>query len=297
MRGIKIRWFLYALVVLTGMSACSSNRYAQTNKVHKERIKEVAEKIAAPLPAPIPPPDTVAGMDDTTSSEIYVPSVAGKRKDLDWVGTINFNMRKPNFIIIHHTAQDSMEQTLRTFTLERTQVSAHYVISRDGSTYQMLNDYLRAWHAGAGRWGKVTDMNSASIGIELDNNGREPFPAVQINSLLKLLDSLKSHYDIPAENIIGHSDIAPSRKQDPSVYFPWKLLADNGFGIWYDETHLVEPPAHFDPEIALRLIGYNTRDLPDAITAFKRHYIQSDIRPEWTPDDLKVLYNLFLKQK
>jgi N-acetylmuramoyl-L-alanine amidase len=82
---------------------------------------------------------------------------------------------KPNFIIIHHTAQDSLQQTIKTFTVTRTQVSSHYVIADDGSVIQMLNDYLRAWHAGRGSWGKDTDINSSSIGIELDNNGTEVF--------------------------------------------------------------------------------------------------------------------------
>jgi N-acetylmuramoyl-L-alanine amidase len=87
---------------------------------------------------------------------------------------VNFNLRKPNFIIIHHTAQDSLQQTIKTFTVTRTQVSSH-VIADDGSVIQMLNDYLRAWHAGRGSWGKDTDINSSSIGIELDNNGTEVF--------------------------------------------------------------------------------------------------------------------------
>ncbi|MEN9600225.1 MAG: hypothetical protein RL596_2546, partial [Bacteroidota bacterium] len=80
-------------------------------------------------------------------------------------------MRKPSYVIIHHTAQHSTDETLKTFTLPRTQVSAHYVIGKDGVVYQMLNDYLRAWHAGNSRWGNQLDMNSASIGIELDNDG------------------------------------------------------------------------------------------------------------------------------
>jgi N-acetylmuramoyl-L-alanine amidase len=83
----------------------------------------------------------------------------------------------------------------------------------------MLNDYLRAWHAGKGSWGKNTDINSASIGIELDNNGSEPFSA-QITSLMALLSKLQKQYGIPAQNIIGHSDIAPTRKSDPSALFP-----------------------------------------------------------------------------
>ena len=101
-----------------------------------------------------------------------------------WVGTTNFSIRKPNFVILHHTAQNSCDQTLKTFTLERTEVSAHYVICRDGTVYHMLNDLLRAHHAGVSKWGNNSDINSSSIGIEIDNNGSEPFTDAQINSLL-----------------------------------------------------------------------------------------------------------------
>lgn len=280
MRNFKLATIGFGLL----LASCSTNKYAKTNKIYTHQVKEMAEVIQEPLPPP------------TLSPDAFPVDIEGKRSDLDWVGAVNFNLRKPDFVIIHHTAQDSLEQTLRTFTLTHTQVSSHYVIGRDGKTYQMLNDYLRAWHAGNSKWGKVTDMNSHSIGIELDNNGREPFSNAQIGSLIRLLDTLKSSYGIPTANFIGHSDIAPSRKQDPSVHFPWKILADKGFGIWYDEF-LVDPPENFDPVLALRIMGYDTRNLPAAIRAFKLHYIQADVSAIWTPLDLQVLYNLFLKQE
>jgi N-acetylmuramoyl-L-alanine amidase len=208
------------------------------------------------------------------------------------VGTTNFNMRKPNFVIIHHTAQNSCPQTLQTFTLPRTQVSAHYVICRDGTVYHMLNDYLRAWQAGVSRWGNITDVNSISIGIELDNNGFEPFPQEQINSLLRLLTRLKTTYNIPAANFIGHADIAPTRKNDPNVFFPWKDLADKGFGLWYSDTTGVTVPDGFSSLTALRLIGYDTRDSAAAAMAFKRHFEQDTLRT-WGLTDEKVLYSLY----
>ena len=106
-------------------------------------------------------------------------------------------------MIIHHTAQNSCLQTLRTFTLPRTQVSAHYVICKDGTVYQMLNDYLRAWHAGVSKWGNVSDINSASIGIELDNNGFEPFTEPQMQNLLVVLDTLKKRIIFLSEILSG----------------------------------------------------------------------------------------------
>src|SRR5690606_1804721 len=155
--------------------------------------------------------------------------------------------------------------------------SAHYVVGRDGVVYQMLNDYVRAWHAGNGKWGNVTDMNSCSLGIEIDNNGSEPFSDSQISSLIKLLDFLKDKYGIPQGNFIAHSDLAPARKSDPSKHFPWKRLADAGFGYWYDAYNMAEPPADFNSLLALRVIGYDISNQAAAIKAFKLHYIQTDI--------------------
>ena len=166
------------------------------------------------------------------------------------------------------------------------------MIGREGEVYQMLNDYVRGWHAGAGKWGSVTDLNSISLGIELDNNGSEPFSEPQLYSLLNLLDTLKRKYNIPAANFIAHSDIAPGRKVDPSALFPWKRLAERGFGLWPDEL-LTTPPEHFNPLDALRIIGYDTRNPEAAIRAFKLHYIQNDSSATLTDHDLSVLYNLY----
>lgn len=213
-----------------------------------------------------------------------------------WYASVNFNIRKPNFVILHHTAQTSADQTLFTFSISRTQTSAHYVVSRDGTVYQMLNDYVRSWHAGASKWGNITDMNSCSLGIEIDNNGKtEAYTDAQIKALIKLLDYLKNEYAIPTSNFIAHSDIAPGRKEDPSKYFPWKTLADAGFGYWYNPNNLKDPPPDFNALLALRVIGYNIQDPGKAIGAFKLHYIQNDNSRTLTDYDKRVLYNIYLK--
>jgi N-acetylmuramoyl-L-alanine amidase len=212
----------------------------------------------------------------------------------DWVGTVNFGIRKPNYVIIHFTGQDSVQQTLKTFTLEGPQTSAHYVIGRDGKVFHMVNDYLRANHAGVGKWGTVTDMNSCSLGIEIDNNGTEPFTDAEIKSLLLLLDYLKKTYNIPQANFIGHQDFAPKRNPDPGPLFPWKLLSQHGFGYWSDDL-LDSIPPNFAPATALRLIGYDVSDMNAAIIAFKRHFIQTELSPVLRPEDLLVLYNLSKK--
>jgi len=301
------------LLISTGLLiSCGSNPYSKTNKVYKKQAKEYSNQLSE-----------------------FTPEKDKKTDTLNYgqyaVGTTNFNLRKPNYVVIHHTAQDSVGQTLYTFTLPRTQVSAHYVISRDGEIYHMLNDYYRAWHGGIGMWGNNTDLNSSSIGIELDNNGFEEFSEAQIKNLLEVLKQLKEKYNIPPKNFIGHSDIAPSRKVDPNVNFPWKRLAEEGYGLWYEEEKLEELelssdffgsfptgfelqpdyqslpflnkyifpdviPADFDYEMALKIIGYDISDLPSAIKAFKLHFIQEDYEsPVLRKQDLKVLYNLYQK--
>ncbi|WP_018627100.1 N-acetylmuramoyl-L-alanine amidase [Niabella aurantiaca] len=216
-----------------------------------------------------------------------------------WYTAIDFNIRKPNFIVLHHTAQNNVEQTLFTFSLRRPskESSAHYVISRDGSIYQMLNDYVRSWHAGASKWGNITDMNSCSLGIEIDNNGEdERYSDKQIEALMTLLSHLKEKYKIPQSNFIAHSDIAPGRKNDPSKYFPWKRLADAGFGFWYDRNNLKAPPSGFNALWALRMIGYDISNPTNAFISFKHHYVQTDDREDvLTEYDKKLIYNLALK--
>ena len=265
--------FLLFLVLVISLS-CKSSKYAKTNKVYKNLAKGYAEIIRAA------PPNHQAI--DSMSTE-----------NQSWVGSVNFGIRRANFVILHHTAQDSTAQTLQTFTIPRTQVSAHYVVGRDGKVIQMVNDYLRAQHAGESRWGNNTDLNSSSLGIELDNNGNEPYSDHQMNSLYILLANLKKKYGIPTANFIGHADIAPARKPDPNN-FPWKNLAEKGYGLWYDDS-LETAPMDLDSTIALRIIGYDVRNIDAAIVAFKRHFIQTDITPILTAWDKSVLNNLYRK--
>jgi len=265
----------YLIPILLILASCGTGPYSRTNKEYKREADSVVRVLKQQQPVAL-----------TDSAGAAIPS--------QWVGTVNFNARKPNYVIIHFTAQDSAVQTLKTFTVVKTQVSAHYVIGRDGKIYHLLNDYLRAWHAGISKWGSITDMNSSSIGIELDNNGSEPFSTVQINSLLALLSRLKKAYNIPAANFIGHQDIAPGRKPDPGPQFPWQILAQHGFGYWSDDV-LELAPDNFDPITALKLIGYDTRNPNAAIIAFKRHFIQNNETPQLNQLDLNVLYNVYQK--
>jgi N-acetylmuramoyl-L-alanine amidase len=262
------------IIIFCGVVAivisCSTKPYATADKSYKKQAKAYG-KILAEYP-----------IKDSVINSLY------------WIGTTNFNMRKPNFVILHHTAQNSCDQTLKTFTTVRSQVSAHYVICKDGTVYHMLNDYLRAWQAGVSKWGNATDINSLSIGIEIDNNGFEPFTDEQINSLLLLLDRLKKSYNIPAANFIGHADIAPGRKVDPNKYFPWQKLAENGFGLWYDTTG-VQVPADFNAMQALRVIGYDIKNPEAAVQSFKLHFVQQDSTNLINDEDKKILVDLIKK--
>ncbi|ASZ11027.1 N-acetylmuramoyl-L-alanine amidase [Chitinophaga pendula] len=248
-------WYYPLAAALLLVYGCARNPYATTNKAYRQQTKTYAATIRQ-QPFPVPT--------DSAALPQY------------WVGTVNFNLRKPNFVIIHHTAQNSCEQTLKTFTNTATQVSAHYVICRNGTIHHMLNDYLRAWHGGVARWGSVTDINSSSIGIELDNNGFEPFAPAQIHSLEILLDTLRHKYNIPTANFIGHGDIAPGRKVDPSAWFPWQQLAQKGFGLWFKDTATITLPQNFNHLQALRIVGYDIKDTSAAILAFKRHFTPAD---------------------
>ncbi|MEY4333554.1 MAG: hypothetical protein RJA92_370 [Bacteroidota bacterium] len=263
-----------AAIVIIGLTiltvGCFRNPYKATNKMHSHQIDSLTD--IAELP---------------NNGGIFSDSV---KQAPYWVGTTNFGLRKPNFVIIHHTAQNACEETLKTFITPRTAVSAHYVICKDGTIHQMLNDYMRAQHAGISKWGNLIDINSSSIGIELDNNGFEPFDSLQINSLLVLLNRLKQKYTIPTANFIGHGDIAPTRKNDPNFRFPWNTLSKAGFGLWYDEN-LAPAKPDFNPYIALRIIGYDLKDTTAAIRSFKRHFLQ-DTTKRLNAVDTLVLSNL-----
>jgi N-acetylmuramoyl-L-alanine amidase len=264
---------LLLLIFVIIIFSCSYNVYQSTNKEYKKQVKEYAKLL----------------------SEYPLKDSIGLKYPGDWVATTNFSMRRPNFVVIHHTAQNSCEQTLKTFTTSDTRaVSAHYVICKDGTVHHMLNDLLRAHHAGVSKWGNATDLNSSSIGIEIDNNGSEPFPEAQINSLVLLLERLKSAYNIPQANFVGHADVAPGRKVDPSRFFSWKILADKGFGYWYDTTS-VQVPSDFNALQALRIVGYNTSKPDIAIQSYKIHFVPADTTKMINDNDRKILFDLMKK--
>ena len=138
-------------------------------------------------------------------------------------------------VVIHYTAMRDADGAVRHLCDPASEVSCHWVLDRKGSATQLVAEDRRAWHAGAGRWGTVRDVNSRSVGIELDNDGFSPFPEAQIVALLPLIRGIRlRHPAITPERVVGHSCVAPWRKNDPGPFFPWRRLAGEGQAIWPD---------------------------------------------------------------
>lgn len=218
-----------------------------------------------------------------------------------WVPSPNFDQRNPQLIVLHHTAQHSVEESLRTLrnAQSTSPVSAHYLIGRDGHTYQLVADQDRAWHAGGGRWGQIRDLNDVSLGIELDNDGSEPYAEAQIQSLLALLKTLTTRYRIPPSQVIAHADLAPVRRVDPGPLFPWHRLFEAGYGRWPQGS---EPaPPDFDGWLALQAVGYDIRSPAAALRAFRIHFRARDdgetLAPVLEPEDLTILHALVMQAR
>ncbi len=171
----------------------------------------------------------------------------------------NFGERRggslPDIIVIHYTAMASCAEARARLCDPLAEVSAHWLVDIDGTAETLVPEAMRAWHAGAGEWAGVTDVNSRSIGIELANPGKAPFPMAQMVALEGLLRGITGRWAIPAHRVIGHSDMAPLRKRDPGARFDWQGLARAGLAVWPEEGKA--DPAGFAG--AARQFGY-----PDA---------------------------------
>ncbi|MGE5547196.1 MAG: N-acetylmuramoyl-L-alanine amidase [Solirubrobacterales bacterium] len=194
----------------------------------------------------------------------------------------NFEPRRADVIdmlVLHYTGMESGRAALERLCAPEAKVSSHYLIEEDGTVFALVPESERAWHAGAGSWRGHTDVNSRSIGIELVNPGHEfgyrPFPAAQIDALIRLCVRTLARHPIPARNVVAHSDIAPTRKQDPGELFPWERLKGYGIGLWpFDGVERAAVPI----DKLLRMLerwGYDVTAPDAAIAAFQRHF-----RPE-----------------
>jgi N-acetylmuramoyl-L-alanine amidase len=200
---------------------------------------------------------------------------------------------KPNMIVLHYTGMRDNEAALRQLCSPSSDVSAHYVVLQDGHTIQLVSEARRAWHAGVSSWAGETDINSCSIGIELANPGHDygypDFPKRQLAAVTALCRSICTRHRIPPDRVLGHSDVAPTRKRDPGEKFPWKVLADCGIGIWVKPAPIVSGGPIFAlgetdaviEEVQRQLARYGYAVTPtgyldgttrDAVAAFQRHF-------------------------
>ncbi len=185
-----------------------------------------------------------------------------------------YNVRlkdKIDTIVIHAGAQTEAKDLINL--LEDRELSCHYVIDRNGEVFKLVDENNRAWHAGVGIWNGQGDINSNSIGIELCNElfGERQYSQKQMLALKKLCISLMKKYKIEPINVIGHSDLAPTRKIDPGTMFPWKEFAKSGIGLWYEEKKLKNVD-NIDTKALLENIGYGVENLEATEWAFLRHY-------------------------
>lgn len=235
--------------------------------------------------------------------------------------------RKIEYIILHYTDQD-FETSVESLTSKEKGVSAHYLIAEDGLVFNLVDDANIAWHAGTSYWNDLEALNNNSIGIEIVNLGYGPFTDIQMDSAIKLCQNLRNKYDIPRENILGHSDIAPDRKLDPGIFFDWKRLSNEGLGI--EIPHHIQSQDPDSLQAMLRMtdikklqtnlskIGYKIeitgkldKQTSDVIRAFKSHfcpetilethgienYRNYDSRYEWDEKSDEVLEWLLLQDK
>lgn len=194
--------------------------------------------------------------------------------------------RSPNFgprpagtpvdmLVIHYTGMPTAEAALARLVDPAIEVSAHYVIDEDGTLHTLVDETMRAWHAGESFWRGETDVNSRSIGVELVNPGHEfgyrPFPEAQMAALIALARDILERYPIPPVNVVGHSDVAPRRKTDPGELFDWRRLAAAGVGLWPDGAGKADDTAG-DATAWLAAIGYETVDVDKTVAAFQRRF-------------------------
>ena len=211
----------------------------------------------------------------------------------------NFEPRPPgtaiDMLVVHYTGMLSAEAALRRLCDPEAKVSAHYLIDEDGMMHRLVAEDMRAWHAGVSSWRGATDINSRSIGIELVNPGHEfgyrAFPDAQLAAFRDLSLEILARHPIPAGNVVGHSDVAPTRKTDPGEFFPWREMAAAGIGLWpEDADHLEMDAAALSALLAE--IGYDVADFTAALKAFQRHFRPERVNGRIDPETARRVVGL-----
>lgn len=214
----------------------------------------------------------------------------------------NFDQRRgpPDMVLLHYTGMRTAEAAIARLRDPGAKVSAHYVVDKDGSILRLVPEERRAWHAGKSWWKGETDINAVSIGIEIVNPGHEfgyrLFPDAQIEAVIALIDDIRTRWSVEDARILGHSDVAPSRKEDPGELFPWKRLAEHRQGLWFEPAPeriaALGPPLTIGHEglgvhvlqAGLHRLGYEplpngryTDETRITVEAFQRHWRPSKV--------------------
>ena len=203
-------------------------------------------------------------------------------------------------VVLHYTEMASADDALARLTDPEAKVSAHYLISEAGEVIRLVDEDKRAWHAGLSYWRGHPDVNSASIGIELDHPGHalgyREFSEAQFTALVPLLARIVHDYNIPRANVVGHSDVAPARKIDPGELFPWDRLA--GYKLCLERPTKLEQGDPFDNDAALYLalerFGYDVTDGHKAVEAFQRRWRPEKIDGQVDGQVRAILFQLLL---
>lgn len=221
-----------------------------------------------------------------------------------WTPSPNFDERKlpVTILVMHYTGMKDAASAINWLANPDAKVSAHYVVTEDGQIVHMVNEENRAWHAGRGYWRGIEDVNSASIGIEIVNPGHEwgyvPFPEEQMDSVTRLASEIIGRHNIVKSNIIGHSDLAPARKQDPGELFDWARLARHGLVLERPTKNLFDPiwtDGGF--MLALERFGYDITAKKDAVVAFQRRFRQENIDGVIDGETRAILLSLMLDRE
>ncbi len=187
-----------------------------------------------------------------------------------------------DMLILHYTGMQTAQAAIDRLRDPVANVSSHYVVDEDGTILRLVPEDLRAFHAGISFWRGRHTLNGTCIGIEIVNPGHEwgyrPFPAAQMDAVEALCHDILGRHAIPPRNVVGHSDVAPNRKQDPGELFDWKRLARAGIGVWPDDENRVSPPNEDNAWKALAAIGYGTEwKLDIVLSAFQRHFLPQNV--------------------
>ena len=218
------------------------------------------------------------------------------------VSSPNFDERALpiSMVVLHYTEMKPVENALDKMCNPQAKVSAHYCITEGGEVIQLVPEEKRAWHAGVSYWRGHRDVNSASIGIELDHPGHaggyREFADAQFEALVPLLNRMVKHHDIPRANVVGHSDVAPGRKIDPGELFPWDRLAE--YGLCLPRPDKISPNDPFDNDasfyLALERFGYDITNGHDAVEAFQRRWRPENIDGTIDGEVRAILFQLLL---